>query len=219
MCLATFRVRARLKSPHSYHWMDHQTVSVFYKNHTVLWLKENYFPVFLFSQGHGKIEVPLTAQPGVIPSIYTGHPSYAYPADKSYAEDRGYPGTVGFPAKVEGPSHYPGGAPALGNHSGAPAPTGFPRLDSRGFVYWPSGPCDCFGDHPSVDSSQELDVSSLLAFKFQDVALTHCCCHVTFYAQTCSHHLCLILLSAALVMSLFFQSAQTLSDPLQLQPP
>ncbi|KAL8608337.1 hypothetical protein ACOMHN_042204 [Nucella lapillus] len=85
--------------------------------------------------GQGKIEVPLTAQPGVVPSIYTGHPSYAYPADNTYAEDRGYPGTIGFPATVDGPSTYPGGAPPLGNHSGAPAPTGFPRLDSRGFVY------------------------------------------------------------------------------------
>ncbi|XP_076469894.1 uncharacterized protein LOC143300211 [Babylonia areolata] len=85
--------------------------------------------------GQGKIEVPPTAQPGVVPSIYTGHPSYAYPADKSYADDRGYPGTIGFPASVDGPSSYPGGAPPLGNHSGAPAPTGFPRLDSRGFVY------------------------------------------------------------------------------------
>lgn len=89
----------------------------------------------LHMPGHGRIEIPPTAQPGVIPSIYTGHPSYAYPADKCYMEDRGYPGTVGFPAKVEGPSHYPGGAPSLGNHSGAPAPTGFPNLDARGFVY------------------------------------------------------------------------------------
>lgn len=85
--------------------------------------------------GQGQIEVPPAAKPGVYPSIYTGHPSYAYPADKSYAEDRAYPGTIGFPASVDGPSHYPGGAPPLGNHSGAPAPTGFPRLDSRGFVY------------------------------------------------------------------------------------
>jgi len=85
--------------------------------------------------GHGPIEVPPTAQPGVVPSIYTGHPSYAYPADKSYQDDRGYPGTVGFPAGVDGPSHYPGGAPSLGNNTGAPAPTGFPKLDQRGFVY------------------------------------------------------------------------------------
>ena len=97
---------------------------------TILWISS------VCTQGQGKIEVPLTAQPGVVPSIYTGHPSYAYPADKTYAEDRAYPGTIGFPACVEGPSTYPGGAPSLGNHSGAPAPTGFPRLDSRGFVYW-----------------------------------------------------------------------------------
>lgn len=89
----------------------------------------------LHMPGYGKIEVPPTAKPGVVPSIYTGHPSYAYPMDKTYMEDRQYPGTIGFPAKVEGPSHYPGGAPPLGNHSGAPAPTGFPKLDSRGFTY------------------------------------------------------------------------------------
>ncbi|KAK7481698.1 hypothetical protein BaRGS_00027071 [Batillaria attramentaria] len=86
--------------------------------------------------GHGKIEIPPTAQKSYYPSIYTGHPSYAYPPDVPYEEHHGYPGTVGFPARVEGPSiPYPGGAPPLGNNTGAPAPTGFPRLDSRGFVY------------------------------------------------------------------------------------
>ena len=133
----------------------------------------------LFPQGQGKIEVPPTAQPGVVPSIYTGHPSYAYPADKSYAEDRGYPGTIGFPAKVEGPSHYPGGAPSLGSHSGAPAPTGFPRLDSRGFVYWTLGPCGLvWWLYIIVRSAQELDVNNLHAIRPQDVVLTHRWCHV-----------------------------------------
>ncbi|KAL8575953.1 hypothetical protein ACOMHN_027351 [Nucella lapillus] len=89
----------------------------------------------LHMPGQGKVEVPPTAYVGVVPSIYTGHPSYAYPPDKTYAEHRGYPSTVGFPAKVEGPTHYPGGAPSLGNHGGAPYPTGFPNLDARGFAY------------------------------------------------------------------------------------
>lgn len=92
--------------------------------------------MYLLPQGHGKIEIPPTAKTSYYPSIYTGHPSYAYPPDVSYQEDHGYPGTVGFPARVEGPAiPYPGGAPPLGNNTGAPAPTGFPRLDSRGFVY------------------------------------------------------------------------------------
>ncbi|PVD20437.1 hypothetical protein C0Q70_18592 [Pomacea canaliculata] len=85
--------------------------------------------------GPGKINIPVTAKQGVVPSIYTGHPSYAYPVDKTYDESHHFPGTVGFPARVEGPSVYPGGAPPLGRHSGVPASTGFPKLDSAGFVY------------------------------------------------------------------------------------
>ncbi|XP_060075314.1 uncharacterized protein LOC132555002 [Ylistrum balloti] len=79
--------------------------------------------------GYGKIEIPPEAQPGVVPSVYTGHPSYAYPPDKSYAEDRGYPGNSSF---SNGPAthNYPAGAPPLGHHSGAPYSTGFPQLEA-----------------------------------------------------------------------------------------
>lgn len=79
-------------------------------------------------QGHGKIEIPPEAQPGVVPSIYTGHPSYAYPADRSYDEDRGYPGNSSLGQSL--PGDYPKGAPPLGYHSGAPNPTGFLQLES-----------------------------------------------------------------------------------------
>ncbi|KAK3086631.1 hypothetical protein FSP39_021224, partial [Pinctada imbricata] len=78
--------------------------------------------------GHGKIEIPPEAQPGVVPSVYTGHPSYAYPADRSYDEDRGYPGNSSLGQKI--PGDYPTGAPPLGFHSGAPNPTGFLKLQS-----------------------------------------------------------------------------------------
>ncbi|KAL5022885.1 hypothetical protein ScPMuIL_002040 [Solemya velum] len=84
--------------------------------------------------GKGKIEIPPAAQPGVIPSMYTGHPSYAYPADKSYIEDRGYPGNPGFPTSVDGVLSYPSGGPPLGYHSGAPYPTGFPKLEATGRI-------------------------------------------------------------------------------------
>lgn len=79
--------------------------------------------------GHGNITVLPTADPGRIPSLYTGHPSYAYPPDIPYAEVRNYPGTTGYPAPTATTSNYPGGAPPLGNHSGAPAPTGFQNLE------------------------------------------------------------------------------------------
>lgn len=78
--------------------------------------------------GYGKIEIPPMAQPGVVPSQYTGHPSYAYPLDKSYSADRGYPGNSSL---FEGTIHtYPAGAPPLGHHSGAPFSTGFPQLEA-----------------------------------------------------------------------------------------
>jgi len=80
--------------------------------------------------GHGKINVLPTAEPGNIPSLYTGHPSYAYPPDTAYAQVRGYPGTTGYPANIDSTCEYPGGAPPLGNHSGAPAPTGFLNLEA-----------------------------------------------------------------------------------------
>ncbi|WAR11550.1 hypothetical protein MAR_025730 [Mya arenaria] len=79
--------------------------------------------------GQGPIHIPLEAQPGVVPSIYTGHPSYAYPADISYIKDRGYPGSAEFPISEANmqPPVYPAGAPPLSYHSGAPNPTGFTR--------------------------------------------------------------------------------------------
>lgn len=79
--------------------------------------------------GKGKIEIPVTAQPGVVPSMYTGHPSYAYPPGRDYALDRGY-STFNFSTEPAIPSVYPAGAPPLGHHSGAPAPTGYPGLKS-----------------------------------------------------------------------------------------
>ncbi|CAL1545752.1 unnamed protein product [Lymnaea stagnalis] len=85
--------------------------------------------------GHGKIKLLPTADPGLVPSLYTGHPSYAYPPDIAYADTRGYPGTSGFPARVTATSDYPGGAPPLGNHSGAPAPTGFQNLEEAHIAY------------------------------------------------------------------------------------
>lgn len=76
---------------------------------------------------HGPIEIPVTAKAGVLPSMYTGHPSYAYPPGRDYATDRGYPGNSKY---SEDPNHcvegsYPTGAPPLGMHQGGPAPTGF----------------------------------------------------------------------------------------------
>lgn len=79
--------------------------------------------------GKGKIEIPPEAQPGVVPSVYTGHPSYAYPADKSYAEDRGYPGNVSITQPVMKHETYPAGAPPLGFHTGNPFSVGFAGLE------------------------------------------------------------------------------------------
>ncbi|XP_052234188.1 uncharacterized protein LOC127846731 [Dreissena polymorpha] len=75
--------------------------------------------------GQGPIQIPPEAQPGVVPSIYTGHPSYAYPPDMSYIKDRGYPGSAEFPITEANIKPYPAGAPPLSYHSGAPNPTGF----------------------------------------------------------------------------------------------
>ncbi|KAH9515594.1 hypothetical protein Btru_011514 [Bulinus truncatus] len=85
--------------------------------------------------GHGKINILPSADPTVIPSLYTGHPSYAYPPDIAYADVRSYPGTSGFQSQVTASSDYPGGAPPLGHHSGAPAPTGFQKLDDARIAY------------------------------------------------------------------------------------
>ncbi|XP_067937147.1 uncharacterized protein [Watersipora subatra] len=82
--------------------------------------------------GHGEIKIPKTAQPGVVPSVYTGHPSYAYPQDKTYAEVRGYPETEGYPQETEPEPAYPAGAPPLSTTtSGAPAPMNWPSLHMR----------------------------------------------------------------------------------------
>jgi len=42
--------------------------------------------------GHGSIQLPVEAKQGILPSMYTGHPTYAYPQGRDYATDRGYPG-------------------------------------------------------------------------------------------------------------------------------
>ncbi|CAG5134729.1 unnamed protein product [Candidula unifasciata] len=85
--------------------------------------------------GHGKVRLIPAAEQGLIPSIYTGHPSYAYPPDIPYTQIRSYPGTSGFPTRVSATSDYPGGAPPLGYHSGAPAPVGFYSLDQSRIAY------------------------------------------------------------------------------------
>ena len=77
-----------------------------------------------------------------MPSVYTGHPSYAYPRDKTYAEVRGYPETEGYPEVTEPAGAYPAGAPPLSTvTAGAPAPTGWPGLEMR-LVYSCIGMCD-----------------------------------------------------------------------------
>lgn len=71
--------------------------------------------------GYGKIDVPVTAKSGVLPSMYTGHPSYAYPQGRDYAHDRGYPGNGAYMSSsgpgTSGVSEpYPAGGPPLGMH-------------------------------------------------------------------------------------------------------
>ncbi|KAL3859084.1 hypothetical protein ACJMK2_009319 [Sinanodonta woodiana] len=104
--------QARPMVPHLYGPLDYQAMQI---------------------PGQGKIEIPPAAQPGVVPSVYTGHPSYAYPRDRTYIEDRGYPGSAEFPNTVSGARPYPAGAPPVSFHSGAPSPTGFPRLEASGY--------------------------------------------------------------------------------------
>ena len=90
-------------------------------------------------QGHGKIELPVEAKPGVLPSIYTGHPSYAYPQGRDYAADRGYPAHPAFaaarqagecPARPSG-SHYCSAAAAATENTGPT--TGLPA--ARTYLY------------------------------------------------------------------------------------
>lgn len=102
--------QARPMVPHLYGDVDHQSQQI---------------------PGQGQIQIPPEAQPGVVPSIYTGHPSYAYPADLSYIQDRGYPGSTEFPISESNIKPYPAGAPPLSYHSGAPNPTGFPNLEAN----------------------------------------------------------------------------------------
>ncbi|XP_045192741.2 uncharacterized protein LOC123549037 [Mercenaria mercenaria] len=78
--------------------------------------------------GQGQVQIAPQAQPGVVPSIYTGHPSYAYPPDMSYIKDRGYPGAAEHPVCESNIKPYPAGAPPLSYHSGAPNPTGFTTM-------------------------------------------------------------------------------------------
>lgn len=89
--------------------------------------------IYIF-QAHGKIEIPVTAKAGLHPSMYTGHPSYAYPPGRDYATDRSYPGNEMYaehsyqgecPGRPEAEGIYPLGAPPLSMHQGGPAPTGF----------------------------------------------------------------------------------------------
>lgn len=88
--------------------------------------------------GKAKIEVPTLARPRILPSKYSGHPSYAFPQGRDYAEDRKFPGCGAFgehlyypdlggecPAKNPVYAHYPAGAAPLGMHFGTTAPTAF----------------------------------------------------------------------------------------------
>ena len=48
-----------------------------------------------FPQGKGDINVTVESRQRVAPSVYDGHPSYAFPQGRDYAMDRGYPGGPG----------------------------------------------------------------------------------------------------------------------------
>ena len=93
----------------------------------------------LFFQGKGGIEVTCESKQGIVPSQYTGHPSYQYPQGRDYALDRGYPGQASMagPGYSMGPacsgrpqvaSGYPAGAPLIGQHQSQAAATGFSSL-------------------------------------------------------------------------------------------
>lgn len=88
--------------------------------------------------GSGQINIPVEAKAGVLPSMYTGHPSYAYPQGRDYAQDRQYPGNGAYgqdmsyasgtgecPSKPLRSGGYPAGGPPLGMHQGGAAATGF----------------------------------------------------------------------------------------------
>lgn len=65
----------------------------------------------------------MEAKAATLPSVYSGHPSYAYPPGKTYADDREY--MTQAPQVAPSLPEYPAGAPPLGVHQGGPAPTGF----------------------------------------------------------------------------------------------
>ena len=55
-------------------------------------------------QGKGVVEIPVRARARLLPSKYTGHPSYAYRRGRDYAHDRGYPGCAAYGEHL----YYPG---------------------------------------------------------------------------------------------------------------
>jgi len=90
-------------------------------------------------QGKGVVEIPVRARARLLPSKYTGHPSYAYRRGRDYAQDRGYPGCAAYgehlyypgspggycPAKSPLYNIYPAGAPPLVMHHSTSVPAGF----------------------------------------------------------------------------------------------
>jgi len=87
----------------------------------------------------GKLATPTLARLSVLPSRYTGHPSYAYPRGQDYAQAHGYPGCQVYtdemyrpeprgrecPAKYPLFAHYPAGAPPLWAAIGSATPVAF----------------------------------------------------------------------------------------------
>ena len=83
---------------------------------------------FLNVQGRGEIQIPAHAKHGLIPSMYTGHPTYAYPPGRDYATENRYPGNAVYNDNQGKPATdmcYPSGAPPLHMHQGGPQATGF----------------------------------------------------------------------------------------------
>ncbi|XP_064641805.1 uncharacterized protein LOC135496399 [Lineus longissimus] len=79
--------------------------------------------------GHGPIALPPAADPGILPSRYTSHPSYSYPRDKTYLETKNYPAPrVLMDQDEPGYKLYPTGAPPVGYDQRSPAQVGFPGL-------------------------------------------------------------------------------------------
>ena len=87
---------------------------------------------FCCFQGHGSIQLPVEAKPGVLPSMYTGHPSYAYPQGRDYATDRGYPGNQQDPppSLIKRTEYHRSGSTQLSQHQGGAAPTGFQGISA-----------------------------------------------------------------------------------------